>query len=113
MIATTILTLGGVVSHTNWASLGRPVENAPVQFEPAPAYGPVPDAPPGGATCLVHLVDPRDNTHLTLVESDAGADRGSLRGHYNVVPAGRYDLRSGHRLRVHCPTRRAIGAVRS
>ena len=96
------------MSHTDWSSLGRPADNVPAQFVPDPAYLLVPDTV---VTCLVHLVDLRDSTRLTLAESDAGPDPGSARGDYEVSPAGRYHVRPAERLRLDCRTRRAIGIV--
>jgi hypothetical protein len=70
--------------------------------------------PPGAASCLIHLKDPRDDTRLDLIRSTemTGRDGGpSHLGDYVVTPAGRYGVGAGELLRVDCGTARALGVV--
>lgn len=97
-------------SPAGWASVGVPAVRLPQQFQPDPAFPLVSDT---SATCLVRLVDPRDGTRLTLAQSDGGPETGRLLGDYDVDPPGRYGLTPGHRLRLDCLSRKAIGIVRS
>ena len=86
----------------------RAVSNTPDRFmvgtlEPG---GPLSEPQPGG--CRNPMVDARDNTRLTLVQSqrDASGELGDYR-----VPEGRYGVRAGELLRLDSATGRAIGAV--
>jgi hypothetical protein len=97
-------------SPTGWASAGAPAVRLPQQFQPDPAFPLVSDT---SATCLVHLVDPREGTRLTLAQSNGGPGTGNLRRDYDIDPPGRYGLTPGHRLRLDCLSRKAIGIVRS
>ena len=54
--------------------------------------------------CRNPMVDPRDGTRLALDQSANG------RGDYRV-PAGRYGVPAGGRLRLDCATGRALGVV--
>ena len=65
--------------------------------------------PQPNAGCRNPMVDPRDRTPLTLVQSQAGPS-GHL-GDY-AVPEGRYGLRAGELLRLDCGTGRPVGFVR-
>ena len=67
------------------------------------AAGPVEPQP--GDTCRNLLVDPRDETRLTLIRSANG------RGDYEPEPP-RYGLKEGQLLRVDCATGRAVGVVK-
>ena len=55
--------------------------------------------------CLNPMVDPRDGTRLTLVNSQEGRI-----GDYGV-PAGRYGVGGKELLRIQCGTGRAIGII--
>ena len=79
----------------------------------APPLRPAQDAPeafvtesgqPPASGCRSPLVDPRDETRIRLLRSDAG------RGDY-LVPDGRYGVRPDEALRVDCPTGRVVGVV--
>lgn len=61
--------------------------------------------PTPGDACHSPLVDPRDGTQLTMVESSSGL------GLYDV-PAGRYGVPEGHHLQIDCGTGRPTGIVR-
>jgi hypothetical protein len=60
---------------------------------------------PEPGPCRNPMVDPRDQTRLTLVRSS------TERGDYEVA-AGRYGTREGELLRIDCATGRAVGVVR-
>ncbi len=64
--------------------------------------------PQAGGGCRNPMVDPRNATQLTLVQSQS-SDRGGV-GDYSV-PDGRYGARSGELLRIDCATGRALGFV--
>lgn len=64
--------------------------------------------PQPSGSCRNPMVDPRDGTRLTLVQSQPGPD-GQL-GDY-AVPEGRYGVRPGELLRLHCGTGRTVGIV--
>ncbi len=61
--------------------------------------------PRPGEGCRSPMVDPRDGARLTLDRSANGL------GDY-TVPAGRYGVQRGERLRLDCATGRPIGRVR-
>lgn len=61
--------------------------------------------PSAGDGCRSPMVDPRDETRLTLVRS--GSDLGDYE-----VPLGHYGIGRGELLRLECSTGRAIGVVR-
>jgi hypothetical protein len=65
-------------------------------------------APQAGGGCRNPMVDPRNGTRLTLVQSQRGRD-GQV-GDYEV-PDGRYGARAGELLRLNCDTGRAIGFI--
>ena len=64
-----------------------------------------PAEPQPGGTCTNPLVDPRDETRLTLIRSAHG------RGDYEPEPL-HYGLSKGQLLRVDCATGRAVGVVK-
>lgn len=71
---------------------------------------------PGGAlsepresgACRNPMVDPRDGTRLTLVQSQRGGS-GQV-GDYRV-PEGRYGVGTGELLRLDCGSGRPVGVV--
>ena len=69
--------------------------------------GPLSEPVRDGA-CRNPMVDPRDGTRLTLVQSQDGP-AGQV-GDYQVT-AGRYGVASGELLRIDCGTGRAVGVV--
>ena len=75
----------------------------PDHFMTSTAAGPVEPQP--GGTCRNPLVDPRDETRLTLIRSAHG------RGDYEPEPL-RYGLKEDQLLRVDCATGRAVGVVK-
>jgi hypothetical protein len=64
--------------------------------------------PQSNAGCRNPMVDPRDGTRLTLVQSQRS--EGGQIGDYRV-PDGRYGVPSGELLRLDCGTGRVIGVV--
>lgn len=58
-----------------------------------------------GRACNNPMLDPRDQTRLTLVRSAGG------QGDYEV-PQGRYGVGSGELLRLECGSGRVIGVVK-
>ena len=64
--------------------------------------------PQPNSGCRNPMVDPRDGTRLTLVQSQPGG--GTQIGDY-AVPEGRYGARAGEVLRIDCGTGRVIGLV--
>jgi hypothetical protein len=77
--------------------------DVPDHFMAWTADGPVEPQP--GGTCRNPLVDPRDETRLTLIRSADG------RGDYQPEPL-RYGLSAGELLRVDCATGRVVGVVK-
>lgn len=77
----------------------RIATDIPVQFLPAPESGLDP------LRCKEVLLDPRNDTELTLVRS-----RGGRRGDY-AVPGGRYGVGSEELLRINCRDNTVIGIV--
>lgn len=77
----------------------RIATDIPVQFHIAPGGGLDP------LRCREALLDPRNDTEITLVRS-----RGGRRGDYEV-PGGRYGVGSEELLRIDCETNTVIGIV--
>lgn len=61
--------------------------------------------PVSGEGCRNPMVDPRDNTRITLIRSGANV------GDYQV-PENRYGVERGQLLRLDCETGRPLGIVR-
>ena len=71
------------------------------------AFSPEGGAPlPAGGACLSPLVDPRDETRITLARSVSSL------GDYRV-PEGRYGVGARELLRIDCATGRVVGIVRA
>lgn len=87
----------------------RAASDAPERFmvgttEPG---GPLSEPRPSDG-CRNPMVDPRDGTRLTLVQSQGG-ERGQV-GDY-AVPEGRYGVGPGELLRLDCATGRVMGII--
>ena len=108
------LLVAGAGCGSSWSvypanSPSRPAAETPERFL-------VGTTSPGGAltepqangACRNPMVDPRDGTRLTLVQSQTGG--GGQLGDYSV-PDGRYGARSGELLRIDCGTGRVVGFV--
>ncbi len=100
-------TLGGSTYPVNAPS--RPATNTPNHF----MVGTIPlggalTEPQAGGGCRNPMVDPRDGTRLTLVQSQRGET--DEIGDYEVSN-GRYGARDGELLRLNCSTGLAIGFV--
>ncbi len=95
--------------NSDWSLTGRAPREAPQRFQRDTAAASTPRGTDPAALpaqgCWVRLVDPRDGTRLTLVQSSAAL------GDYTVEPAGRYGVGPDERLRVDCTTGRAVGIV--
>ena len=91
----------GCSTHKNTLAIvrDRPATVTPYQFVLADG-----SLNPGTA-CLSPILDPRDQSSLTLVRSDRGI------GDYRVAE-GKYGVGSQELLRVDCLTGRAIGVIR-
>jgi hypothetical protein len=106
---------------TNWQGTPRPLASIPqsARFMPDAAFHGS-GTPLSTDRCLVHLIDPTNNTRLTLVRSVAGDAQAAAKsagvrtnpqGDFSTEPQFQYGLRSGELLRVDCATGRALGAV--
>lgn len=94
----------GSVSN-NWEERGRAGYDLPIRFV-ADTSATTADT----TGCLITLYDPRDRHPLRLTQSGRTGS-GHSRGDYDVIPAGRYGVRSGEFLRIDCETGRALGIV--
>jgi hypothetical protein len=81
----------------------RAPEGVPDKFKAPTSAGRVELGPE--AVCLNPLIDPRDETRLTLVRSTGG------HGDYAPEPL-RYGVQEGELLRVDCATGQAVGIVK-
>ena len=86
------------------AASGTPDHFMVGTLEPGGALG----EPRESGACRNPMVDPRDGTRLTLVQSQRG-EAGQV-GDYRV-PDGRYGVGAGELLRLDCGSGRAIGVV--
>ncbi len=97
------LLLAACATSTDRLPVLAPATDAPERFFVVTPDGPVPAQDDGA--CRSPLVDPRDDTRLTMARST-----GSVADYR--VPAGRYGVAGDHQLlRVDCATGRPVGVV--
>jgi hypothetical protein len=89
----------------------RPAVDAPDAFRVGTLdpTGMLAEPQPGGP-CRSPMVDPRDGTRLTLIQSQAAGN--GYMGDYAVLD-GRYGVGPGELLRLDCGTGRPVGIVAS
>ena len=107
LASTGCVTLGGSTYPVDAPS--RPATNTPDRFMVGTIHeGGDLVEPQAGGGCRNPMVDPRDGTRLTLVQSQRGAT--DEIGDYSV-PNARYGARDGELLRLNCGTGRALGFI--